>query len=434
MFNRPTNINELRRANPHPLVALFIRDILFKAKINCTFSIQNDTVLIDVNGWESLFTGLKNYLTNIQLPFSPIVNNKIEIILSALLEHSIMQEVLDRDLMNKAFNGRAEQAYFLIYYGANANYTDPAKNSTALQLAMSWNKKISYMLVANADEQLPDTLPPLTEKALFIYDFDLTICSGHSYNEIVKANFSKQKAEEQLEYLRSTPNFAPTGIKNECKDEIGRLLDKGHHVAIASFNCFTGMIKLYLEKAVGLSKAQCEKIIIKTGPQSQGKNILINDIKSRLQGKFTACYFIDDDKKNVDAAETVVDVCILADKYGTHHPYIMDIVNRLPCMDNDEQVTILRNKMIQCLDDFVREQPGFLESSRPRNRKSLTHFDSANDLKIFLSTTTVNNKDELIGTISDKLSSLELNTYGLRCLQTVIQNHLSIIQSECLQR
>lgn len=182
---------------------------------------------------------------------------------------------------------------------------------------------------------------------LFIFDFDHTIVNGHTHNAI---NRSKANRGIEQEYVNSpwevVHEFSTIGSESDWKEIFENLYQQGHFLSIASFNAYELIIPQFLRK-IGLSEELIAQIHIIAGlpenPRTANKNDYIQEAIQYVEnycqhnqytdGEPLEVIFIDDSKKNIQAAEELGCTTILAKPDGSHlkqllENYIAPPVNR----------------------------------------------------------------------------------------------------------
>lgn len=182
---------------------------------------------------------------------------------------------------------------------------------------------------------------------LFIFDFDHTIVKGHTHNAI---NQSMAGRGIEQEYVNApwgvVHDFSTIGSESDWKEIFETLWNQGHFLYIASFNAYGSVIPEFLSK-IGLTEDFIAQINIiaklPKNPQTANKNTYIQqaiqDVRNYCQhhqytdGTPLEIIFIDDSRKNTEAAQELGCKTILADQYGSHlvklrEEYIAPPVNR----------------------------------------------------------------------------------------------------------
>ncbi|MDX1837104.1 hypothetical protein DIZ81_07385 [Legionella taurinensis] len=137
---------------------------------------------------------------------------------------------------------------------------------------------------------------------LFIFDFDGTIVSENTHNLLAGSSGNLEELWQILSRIE------PVGGAEIWKETLQLLLKKGHHVAIASFNSFGGLLfPRYLKEVIGLELSEVDRICIHSWlpfpMQGSNKTQHIQAIQSELNYQGPTC-LIDDDDNNLKAAKS----------------------------------------------------------------------------------------------------------------------------------
>jgi len=157
----------------------------------------------------------------------------------------------------------------------------------------------------------------------------------HEADEI---DLSVEEVEKVTESLLKNEETGPKNPK-EIKDLISTFLSNGDHVAITTFNEFSGVIKPTLRQ-IGLKEEQIEKIhIIAFLPEDQdqgkGEHIRAAMEKVGMQNK-TQVYLIDDSKHNCDKAKEEGYKSILVDDTDNY----LDNLQEVCILEVETEVTM----------------------------------------------------------------------------------------------
>lgn len=153
---------------------------------------------------------------------------------------------------------------------------------------------------------------------LFIFDFDHTIAGGNTHNALS----SMTSSHLDTMWVLIQPIF-PIGGAEIWRTIFRQLLLNHHYIAIASFNAYGHfLIPMYLEKMIGLSHEEIEKIHIESwlpfplDNANKNKHIqaIIHDLHYREPKKTVV--LVDDDPNHVHWAFDEGYRTILAD--GSH--------------------------------------------------------------------------------------------------------------------
>lgn len=150
--------------------------------------------------------------------------------------------------------------------------------------------------------------------ALFVIDFDHTIVDGHTHSVITRAILSRRVAsddtEAQWELVRG---MAALGGSDKWKAVFQSLLERGHHVAIASFNSYPHVITRFLREVIGLADEEINRIHVNSwlppDPGSADKNEHIEQVISHfypgvgVRPRRDQVVLVDDSDNNIIAAE-----------------------------------------------------------------------------------------------------------------------------------
>lgn len=148
-------------------------------------------------------------------------------------------------------------------------------------------------------------------KALFIFDFDLTISQEHVHNLLASAIASGYiNATDKDALWNYVKHVKPTGSKERWRNLFKTLLNEGHRVAIASFSGYKDILIRYLREIIGLDDVMLNSIFIESwlpdNPNRADKSKHIENVIKHFN--FTAnpewVVLIDDSKINCYSART----------------------------------------------------------------------------------------------------------------------------------
>lgn len=138
--------------------------------------------------------------------------------------------------------------------------------------------------------------------ALFILDFDETIASENTHNAVSHLT----KMDDMWEVIKE---IQPIGGPDVWRTTLCDILDKGHSLAIASFNAYGGsFIPKYLREIIKLDEDKIQAIHVESwlpyNPTEANKNAHIGFIikDTGYTGASDTIVLVDDDLKNIIAA------------------------------------------------------------------------------------------------------------------------------------
>jgi FMN phosphatase YigB (HAD superfamily) len=239
------------------------------------------------------------------------------------------------------------------------------------------------------------------KKKLFVFDFDGTIVSGHTHNEIIK---EKRANPDAPEYVNGdwavVQGFPIIGSMDTWKNIFEDINQQGHYVAINSFNSFAPIIPKFLEK-IGLDEDFIKEdihIIAKfpANPAKENKNAYIQESiaktieksgeKKDFSGNAEDVFLIDDSKKNIDAAKQAGYQVIHAKKDGSHLTELQNKLEELKKLEEQPPVVDRNAKPKQLSEsEQLKQQREVLESERIEKINQLKNKELSSQEKSILS-------------------------------------------------
>ncbi|WP_339051407.1 HAD family hydrolase [Rickettsiella endosymbiont of Xylota segnis] len=260
------------------------------------------------------------------------------------------------------------------------------------------------------------------KKKLFVFDFDGTIVSGHTHNEIIK---EKRANPDAPEYVNGdwavVQGFPIIGSMDTWKNIFEDINQQGHYVAINSFNSFAPIIPKFLEK-IGLDEDFIKEdihIIAKfpANPAKENKNAYIQESiaktieksgeKKIFSGNAEDVFLIDDSKKNIDAAKQAGYQVIHAKKDGSHLTELQNKLEELKKLEEQPPVVDRNAKPKQLSEsEQLKQQREVLESERIEKINQLKNKELSSQEKSILSSE-LNGIELTLKAKYDRLAELE---------------------------
>lgn len=260
------------------------------------------------------------------------------------------------------------------------------------------------------------------KKKLFVFDFDGTIVSGHTHNEIIK---EKRANPDAPEYVNGdwavVQGFPIIGSMDTWKNIFEDINQQGHYVAINSFNSFAPIIPKFLEK-IGLDEDFIKEdihIIAKfpANPAKENKNAYIQESiaktieksgeKKIFSGNAEDVFLIDDSKKNIDAAKQAGYQVIHAKKDGSHLTELQNKLEELKKLEEQPPVVDRNAKPKQLSEsEQLKQQREVLKSERIEKINQLKNKELSSQEKLIL-TSELNGIELTIKAKFDRLAELD---------------------------
>lgn len=208
------------------------------------------------------------------------------------------------------------------------SYTVPTIDILKRQIVITLNSvPLGEMLVGAQTEQREVkqtselTTPTVSTKKLFVFDFDETLVLEHWHNTLTRLKIPQgYPSEDVFNYLMGNPSSLENihgpmhnpGLRDEAmmKKTLRAMLDKGHHIAIATFSKYPGIVKMAL-KRLGLTQQEINQKIfypetdlsvdVVEGPTRKNP-IILAAMKHFGVKEFGQVTLIDDDNNNRDIA------------------------------------------------------------------------------------------------------------------------------------
>src|ERR1043165_14873 len=277
------------------------------------------------------------------------------------------------------------------------------------------------------------------KKKLFVFDFDGTIVSGHTHNEIIKEKKANPDAPEYINgdwaVVQGFPIIASTDTWKNIFENINQ---QGHYAAINSFNSFGPIIPEFLEK-IGLDEDFIKKeihIIAKfpANPAKENKNAYIQESiakaieksgeKKDFSGNAEDVILIDDSKKNIEAAKQAGYQVIHAKKDVSHLIELQTKLEELkkeelrkleeqpPAVDRNAKPKQLSESLLKLKIKTLEKQREALTKQREEHLEEINIYSNnetilLNDQKLNELNLADKENDEQLSKVKSQLSKLQ---------------------------